>query len=60
MPTLQTTITVVNNNFSNKMVDKQIKQSLEQNPITNKNKEAINAFYKNQIHKNSHVDKKNI
>ena len=52
---------LINNNFSNKMVDLQINKFLQQKLNNQKNlkiKDTINIFYKNQTHKNCHLDEK--
>ena len=52
---------LVNNNFTNTMVDQQIKNFLQQKLNNQKNqnsKDIINIFYQNQTHKNCHLDEK--
>ena len=52
---------LVNNNFSNKMVDIQINKFLQQKLNNQKDpniKDRINIFYQNQYHKNCHLDEK--
>ena len=55
---------LINNNFSNKMVDEHINKfltsKLQLNSNINEEKVKINIFYKNQQHKNSHIDEKMI
>ena len=54
--------TLVNNNYSNNMIDSQIKTFLEkkvtQNEKTKENKTTINIYYCNQMHHNYKIDER--
>ena len=57
--------TLVNNNFSNKLVDQQIKLYLQNihknnNTINNNNANRINVYYRNQMHYNYKLDEQAI
>ena len=52
--------TLVNNNFSNKLVDQQIKLYLQNINKNNNTTNRINLYYRNQMHYNSKLDKQAI